>query len=161
MLPEAFLFDVGSKVPFHDTAGGFVTSVTVHCTEQRFEGTGQDGGFVPAAAALFTFAQVKQWTKIEQGSLFRKHRGIHQRRAHSGQVTLALLRKTANQKITDGKIQDRIAEKLQHLVVPGAPFSVMGYMGQSTNEQRSIRERVSQLLLQPRLLCVFNQASLR
>ena len=84
---------------------------------QRFEG-GAEQRRSPGAASLgFAAPQAHRLAQVDQLGESRQGFGAHQRRAHPGEVALAHLGVLIIQPGADQKIEHRITQKFQALVV--------------------------------------------
>ena len=117
----------------------------------RLEAACEDRCPLAATALLFTATEDEVASEIEAASPALQSRFAHQRRPHERQRALRLFGERAVQLLGNRRVDDRVADELEALVVADqlvGPFIWRRGMRESKREERTVLKRVSQGLLQ-------------
>src|SRR5581483_11837657 len=107
---------VGEKA-FDDGLGGGEAAIAVDRADDGLEGGGEDRGLEAAPALLFALAKLQAIVDADFEGLGGQRAAVNDRSALLGQGTFLGGRKTPHQQVGDGKVQDRVAEKLEAFVM--------------------------------------------
>jgi AI-2 transport protein TqsA len=131
--------------------GRLEAAVEIEGARQRLEGAGQDRDLLPSAALLFAAAEEDGFVELDGPGELGQGQRARRRRLELRELALAPLRKGVEEELRGDEPDDRVAEKLELLVVVrrlGARFISVGAVGQGLLEQPAVPEHMADGLLQ-------------
>ena len=131
--------------------GLFIPSIQVNSRQQGFEGRGKDGALLPSPGHLFPLAQQEVFPQGKIPGNLGQPGFVHHGGPEPGEASLRIVRVPVHDQVADDQVQDRIAQKLQALVVLSFGVDVFmdeGFVPQPLVQEIEGFEAVPDLLLQ-------------
>ena len=136
-------------VLFDEGAGGVESAVEVEGGDDGFEGVGEQGGLLAAAALLFSAAEAEVSAEVDAGGDFAEMTAADEGGAEAGELAFARGGEAVEEGFGDGQAEDGVAEELELLVVGGGVGERVGFglvgegaVGESPGEEFGALEAV-------------------
>ena len=125
-------------------------SVQIHGGKKRFEPVSQKRRFLPSSGEFLSFSEEKIISEIDTRRDLRKLTLIYDRRTEPGQLAFIEVRKEIEQQMAYRQSENRIAKKLQGLVIRRDVLILVGIgtMDQGTEKKFFVLEPVIEFVLQ-------------
>src|SRR5580692_1199881 len=128
---DAVADDVLHERPRAGEAKGFI-----HGGDEGFGRVGEHVGLVALGSVLGAATECDARPEIDQTSPRRERFGVHERAAHSGELSLVGRRMRGDEKLAHAQAENRVAQELESLIVARA-----GLVGEARVRQRFFESR--------------------
>ncbi len=147
---ERWLDDVAGD----EGLGGGHAGVEIKGGDDRLDGVSEEGGFLAAAAGLFSATETEQGAELHAGGGFGEGSATDERGAETGEFALAGGGEAADEVLRGDEAKDGVAEEFKLLVVvggivrgAGGGFKGVGAVGERELKEAGVAKAVAKQVL--------------